>query len=95
MLISHSVSLVDVKTNNQPTTRTTPSSTIVILTSHDDEPHHDEFKSFNNRHGIGKLFHLEKSTILDIACAVHQCVGSVQILKPNMQKQLKELEDIY
>ena len=46
--------LVDVKTNNQPTTRTTPSLTTVILTSHDDEPNHDETKSFNYRQVIGK-----------------------------------------
>jgi hypothetical protein len=39
--------LVDVKTKNQPTTRTTPSFTTVILASHDDEPDYDETKSFN------------------------------------------------
>ena len=65
--------LVDVKTRNQPTTRTTPSLTTVILTSHDDEPDHDETKSFNYRQVIGKLLYLEKSTRPDIACAVHQC----------------------
>ena len=65
--------LVDVKTSNQPTTRTTPSLTTVILTSHDEEPNHDESKSFNYRQVIGKLLYLEKSTRPDIACAVHQC----------------------
>jgi hypothetical protein len=34
--------LMDVKTKNQPTTRTTPSLTTVILTSHEGEPDHDE-----------------------------------------------------
>jgi hypothetical protein len=47
--------LVDVKTSNQPNTRTTPSLTTVILTSHDEEPNHDESKSFNYRQVIGKL----------------------------------------
>ena len=65
--------LVDVKTKNQPTTRTTPSLTTVILTSHEGEPDHDETKSFNYRQVIGKLLYLEKSTRPDIACAVHQC----------------------
>jgi hypothetical protein len=64
--------LVDVKTSNQPTTRTTPSLTTVILTSHDEEPNHDESKSFNGQ-VVGKLLYLEKSTRPDIACAVHQC----------------------
>jgi hypothetical protein len=65
--------LVDVKTSNHPTTRTTPSLTTVILTSHDEEPNHDESKSFNYRQVIGKLLYLKKSTRPDIACAVHQC----------------------
>ncbi len=65
--------LVDVKTSNQPTTRTIPSHTTVTLTSHDDEPDHDEYKSFNCRQVIGKLLYLEKSTRPGIACAGHQC----------------------
>jgi hypothetical protein len=65
--------LMDVKGKNQPTTRTTPSLTTVILTSHEDEPDHDESKSFNYRQVIGKLLYLEKSTRPDISCAVHQC----------------------
>jgi hypothetical protein len=39
--------LVDVKTKNQPTTRSTPSLTTVVLTSHEGEPDHDLSKSFN------------------------------------------------
>ena len=39
--------LADVKMSNQPTTRTTPSLTKHIFTSHDEEPSHDESKSFN------------------------------------------------
>jgi hypothetical protein len=65
--------LVDVKSSNMPTTRTTPSLSTVVLTSHDEEPDHDESKSFNYRQVIGKLLYLEKSTRPDIACAVHQC----------------------
>jgi hypothetical protein len=65
--------LMDVQGKNQPTTRTTPSLTTVILTSHEDEPNHDETKSFNYRQVIGKLLYLEKSTRPDISCAVHQC----------------------
>ncbi len=65
--------LVDVKIKNQPITRTTPSLTTVILTSQDDEPDHDETKTFNYRQVIGKLLYLEKSTRPDLACAVHQC----------------------
>ncbi len=43
------------------------------MTSHDDETDHDESKSFNYRQVIGKQIYLEKSTSLDILCAVHQC----------------------
>jgi hypothetical protein len=65
--------LVDVEKKNQPTTRTTPSLTTVILISHDEEPDHYESKSFNYREGIETLLYLEKSTTPDIACAVHHC----------------------
>jgi hypothetical protein len=70
--ILKNLGLMDVKTKNQPTTRTTPSLTTVILISHEGEPVHDETKSFNYRQVIGKLLYLEKSTRPDIACAVHQ-----------------------
>ena len=41
--------LMDVKGNNQPPTRATPSLTPIILTSHENEPDHDQSKSFNYR----------------------------------------------
>ena len=40
--ILKNLGLMDVKTKNQPTTRTTPSLTTVILTSHEGEPDHNE-----------------------------------------------------
>ncbi len=83
--------LVDVKTCNQPTTRTTPSLTTIILTSHDDEPDHDETKSFNYRQVIGKLLYLEKSTRPDIACAVHQCARLCANLKTKHVEAFKRI----
>jgi hypothetical protein len=48
--------LMDVKGKNLPTTRTTPSLTTVILTNHEDEPGHDETKSFNYRQVIERCY---------------------------------------
>jgi hypothetical protein len=45
--ILNDLGLVDVRSKNETTTRSTLSLTTVILTSHDDEPDHDESKSFN------------------------------------------------
>jgi hypothetical protein len=83
--------LVDVKTSNQPTTRTTPPLTTVILTSHEKEPNHDESKSFNYRQVIGKLLDLEKSTRPDIACAVHQCARFNTYPKTKHAKAVKRI----
>ncbi len=82
---------MDVKTNNQPTTRTTPTLTTVILTSHDEEPYRDETKSFNYRQVIRKPSYLEKSTRPDKACALHQCARFCANPKTKHAKALKQI----
>jgi hypothetical protein len=82
---------MDVKGKDLPTTRTTPSLPTVILTSHEDEPDHDETKSFNYRQVIGKLLHLEKSTRPDISCSVHQCARFCANLKTKHAEAVKRI----
>jgi hypothetical protein len=57
---------------NKPNVRAVPALTTVPLTDHKDSTDHNQ-KDFDYRHVIGKLLYLEKSTRLDISCAVHQC----------------------
>jgi hypothetical protein len=64
--------LIEQKSLNAPTSRTTPANSTVTLTSHEGEAAHDD-KKFNYRQVIGKMLYLEKSTRPDISCAVHQC----------------------
>jgi hypothetical protein len=58
--------LVDVKTNNQPATRTSPSLTTVTLASHGEASDDDEYTSFKYKHIVGKMLHLEMSTRPDM-----------------------------
>jgi hypothetical protein len=64
--------LIEQKSSNAATSRTTPANSTVILTSHEEDNDHDNSK-FNYRQVIGKMLYLEKSTRPDISCAVHQC----------------------
>jgi hypothetical protein len=64
--------LIEQKSLNAPTSRTTPANSTVTLTSYEGDAAHDD-KKFNYRLVIGKLLYLEKSTRPDITCAVHQC----------------------
>ncbi len=62
-----------------------------ILTSHKDEPNHDESKSFNYRQVIRKLLHLEKSTRPDISFALHQCARFCAKPKTKHVEALKQI----
>jgi hypothetical protein len=64
--------LIEQKSTNAASSRTTPANSTVILTSHEEDIDHDNTK-FNYRQVIGKMLYLEKSTRPDISCAVHQC----------------------
>jgi len=66
------IGLIEQKSENAATSRTTPANSTVILTSHEEDIDHDNAK-FNYRQVIGKLLYLEKSSRPDISCAVHQC----------------------
>ena len=57
--------------NDRVTTKTTPASSLVLLSKHStSHPHND---SFNYRSVIGKLNYLERGTRSDISFITHQC----------------------
>jgi hypothetical protein len=64
--------LIEHKSENAATSRTTPLNSTVILTSCEEDNDHDNAK-FNYRQVIGKMLYHEKATRPDISCSVHQC----------------------